>query len=437
MTQWVQSRNRLELIEWVLVAVGVAAYLVLPHDFGPDGWVRFETTRQLWLGEISQARHSIVQSILALPLYAIGEAVWGPLGAVLRFNTIVFLGGVTAMAVMLRDQIPESLLRRLLLVLLSASMFGYHVKMFFGEVLTAVCVAVGILCLLLKHAVPGYVLVAIGVLNTPAALPAIFLGLLAIPGRQVLRRAVVVTALIAALIMLEFYVRRGSPFLSSYEGNHGPITVMPYSGRPGFSNPLVFGTLAILFSFGKGLAFFVPGLWLLFKTPVSRIPDVLRLFQRVSIWFLIGLVAVYAKWWAWQGDWFWGPRFFLFACFPGAVALAIHLCDERATIGAKALTLAALSWSTWVAVNGVAIGLANLDVCIANSMYLEALCSYTVEFSPLFHPFIVAPAVGLRDGIAAAYFVLTGAVLAAPLTSDLVREGMTALKLRGLEWRRS
>src|SRR6185503_4563922 len=136
--------------------------------------------------------------------------------------------------------------------------------------------------------------------------------------------------------------------LSGYEGDHGVPNILPMPVESGFGHPFVFGVVAILFSFGKGLALFVPGLWLVFKRPVEPTPDTLRLFQRSALWFLAGLVVIYAKWWAWFGGGFWGPRFFLFACFPASVALALHLSDERATSGAKALTLAALIWSVWV-----------------------------------------------------------------------------------------
>ena len=41
---------------------------------------------------------------------------------------------------------------------------------------------------------------------------------------------------------------------------------MPYSGRQGFSYPFFLGLISILFSFGKGLIWFSPGLLL----PVRR-----------------------------------------------------------------------------------------------------------------------------------------------------------------------
>src|SRR5439155_24645144 len=66
-------------------------------------------------------------------------------------------------------------------------------------------------------------------------------------------------------IMLEAWIRRGSPFLTGYENNHGFHTLLPYSGLPGFSYPFILGALSILFSFGKGLLFFTPGLVLSYQ----------------------------------------------------------------------------------------------------------------------------------------------------------------------------
>jgi hypothetical protein len=420
----------LDWLELALLPLGLVAYLAMPHGIGADGTARYQATQQLRLGHLTPSRYSIVQSILALPLYFAGETIEYPFGMVALFNTIVFLAGLAATAVLLRHRIPAPMLRRILLLLIAASMFGHHVQLFYGEVLTAVFVAVGLLCLTVGHSVLGNSLVVVGVVNTPAALPGMFLALFSRRPARWPWQAFWPTGLASVIVLTEFYLRRGSPFLTGYEGDGAfPPGLMPYSGSGGgFSYPLAFGVLGILFSFGKGLALFVPGLWLLFKRPVSPAPEILRLFQRSAIWFLVGLVLVYAKWWAWNGSWFWGPRFFLFACFPACVALAIHLCDDRAGLGAKALTLAALCWSIWVGVDGVAIGLSGLETCSANGYRLEFLCWYSIEFSALFRPFTVFPTVGLREGLVAAYFVVVGMVLAAPFAIDLAGAGVASLR---------
>ena len=347
----------LALAEVALIAAGVAVYLAMPHEINSDGLIRLETTRYLARGEIIDAPTGLLMSALALPLYHFGDVV-----AV--FNTLVFFTGLAAIALLLIGHVPLSLIRRLILLLLAASMFGHHAQLFFGEVLTAMLVAVGLVVVVVGQRVLGFALLMLGVVNTPAALPALFLVLIdrARPPHR-LWKAVWPTALCGAALMFEFYLRRGNPIMSGYEGDHGARSVLPYSGLPGFSYPMVFGILSILFSFGKGLALFIPGLWLLLRRPATRMPDVLRQLQRHSVWFVVGLILVYAKWWAWPGGWFWGPRFFLFACIPASVALAIHLSDERATTAAKALTLAVLGWSIWVGINGAVYGQLEMGIC--------------------------------------------------------------------------
>ena len=410
------TQRWLALAESVLIAVGVAVYLSMPHEISSDGLIRLETTRYLARGEIIDAPTGLLMSALALPLYHFGDVV-------AQFNTVVFLAGLAVIAFLLRTHVPAHLLRRLVLLLLAASMFGHHAQLFFGEVLTAMFVAVGLVLIVIGQPALGLASLILGVVNTPAALPALFLVLLdrARPPHR-LWKAMWPTMLCGAALMLEFYLRRGSPIASGYEGDHGARSLLPYSGQPGFSNPIVFGVLSILFSFGKGLALFTPGLWLLFKRPATTPPDVLRRWQRHSVWFVVGLVLVYAKWWAWPGGWFWGPRFFLFACIPAAVALAIHLCDERAAPGAKALTLAVLGWSIWVGINGVVYG--QLDMAICNvEPNVEPYCWYTPEFSALFRPFIVPKTLNLMEKALFTYSVAVGSVLAAPFALDLLRVG--------------
>ena len=101
---------------------------------------------------------------------------------------------------------------------------------------------------------------------------------------------------------------------------------MPYSGLPGFSYPFLFGLLAILFSFGKGLVFFTPGLFLPLKERLRALGERGSALWRLhTSWLLFtaSLVLIYASWWDRSGDWFWGPRFFLFASVPASFALAL------------------------------------------------------------------------------------------------------------------
>jgi cbb3-type cytochrome oxidase subunit 3 len=105
------------------------------------------------------------------------------------------------------------------------------------------------------------------------------------------------------LIVAEFTLRTGS-ILSGFQTylsqSHGFQTVLPYSGKIGYSYPFLLGLLSILFSFGKGIIFYCPGLllvgwaWKSISNPVER--------KLLILWFLIvlGLILVYASWWARQ-----------------------------------------------------------------------------------------------------------------------------------------
>ena len=95
-------------------------------------------------------------------------------------------------------------------------------------------------------------------------------------------------------ILAEGWMRRGSPFLTGYEGNRGFQTLLPYSGLPGFSYPLILGILSILFSFGKGLLFFTPGL-VLVGNEAERISPGAKLRQLQQLLLLLPLSSRYGK----------------------------------------------------------------------------------------------------------------------------------------------
>ena len=99
---------------------------------------------------------------------------------------------------------------------------------------------------------------------------------------------------------------------------------MPYSGKPGFSYPFLLGVASILFSFGRGLVFFAPGLLLWFGARTRQLAPGRRVVILLLL-FVAGLVLVYAKWWAWYGGLTWGPRYFIVAAVPASLFLAIRL----------------------------------------------------------------------------------------------------------------
>jgi hypothetical protein len=191
-----------------------------------------------------------------------------------------------------------------------------------------------------------------------------------------------------ALTLIDLRLHTGG-LSSPYEGNHGSETVLPFSGRSGFSYPAFFGVLAILFSLGKGLLFYAPGLFLPIRQSLTHAPFLTR--TRL-LWLLVVacMVLIYCRWWAWYGGVFFGPRFFLFASIPACLAIAARLQAVTDSILAGAATIGVLALSLWVGVVG-AMGTGLPEVCARDEAALEHLCWYTPEFSAIWRPLIDWP----------------------------------------------
>jgi hypothetical protein len=288
------------------------------------------------------------------------------------------------------------------------------------------------------------------VANTPASLVALGGVVVVLAARRRRLRYLLVIPLTAVLISGEAWLRHGDPFHSAYANNGGGPTVMPYSGLPGFSYPFLLGLVAILFSFGKGLIWFVPGLFL----PVRR-----RLREAAgaaagelwSIWllwtvFVAGLVLVYAKWWAWYGGMYWGPRFFLIAILPASLALALWLAPGRSAsaaptrIWADVVALGVLFLAVWGAANSMVYGQLWPWKCYENSYYLEGLCHFTPVFSSLWYPLVAPPELSGVQRVALAFYGVVLLWFAVPLLVRIGQQVAEALRARrhlltGAGWR--
>lgn len=90
----------------------------------------------------------------------------------------------------------------------------------------------------------------------------------------------------------------------------GRTTEFGYGDEPsvGFITPVLLGVQYLLFSSGKGLSLFAPpaiaGLALLPFLARRHLAEAMV----IAGVFLIQLLY-YARWWAWHGDWSWGPRY--------------------------------------------------------------------------------------------------------------------------------
>lgn len=421
----------------MLLAGGfIVLFALLPHALVGDDLQRFSDIQALLHdADLSGDRYSLVMPLLSSPFLLLGSLLGSPEWWAARFNVIVVAAGSYLAWQLVRDRVDATLYRRLLLVLLFASYLTNRLRDYNAEVLTATLIALGILCLVTdRHVVLGWGAIVLGVVNTPGAL----LGLVAIAMAVSLHtrrlRNLLPVLVAVALIMTEAWARRGGPFVSGYEGDHGFRTLLPYSGRPGFSYPFVLGVLSILFSFGRGLVLFAPGLLLWLGGRTRRLARPFRYPVTLMLLFVAGLVLVYAKWWAWYGGISWGPRFFLFAALPASLLIAVRQCHAGRSATADAITLAALGLSAWVAIAGVLEDPATLAICAGDGFSLEAFCWYVPEFTGLFRPISQIDPTPVT-AVVSGYCVLVAAYLAAPLVPAPARAAWGRLgALRG-GWR--
>jgi hypothetical protein len=266
----------------------------------------------------------------------------------------------------------------------------------------------------------GWGTIILGVINTPATL----LGLVLLDATHILKNRRVRSALAiivaASLIMLESWIRRGSLFASGYADDHGMHTIMPYSGRSGFSNPFFFGFISLLFSFGKGIFFFAPGLLLPIRQTLREVEKTKKMdvFAIYTLWmgFFIGLLLAYSCWWAWYGGWFWGPRFLLIASIPASFALAVRLQWCTTSLRMNIVTILVFCLSLWVGINGAIYGDEALrHICTPPWEGNEPLCYYTPEFSVLWYPFVVYQPLNNSQRLYLFYSLFVGIYLLTPL----------------------
>jgi hypothetical protein len=334
------------LFEIILIVSGLyAMYKYLPHYvLGIDAQIRFRAISDLLTyGKIPNMKYSLVGPGFSIPFWLLGKVYESSIWWCERYNLFIFAIGLLVMYFLLKDRIDLSLLHKFLLILIVASMFGNHITNYYSEVFTAMCVGVGIVAIAVGPRLSGWCAIVLGVVNTPATLP----GLCFVVLKQVYDnrrlRYILAVVMAAGLIVAEAWIRRGSLFNSGY------------GGEPGFSFSFI-AFISILFSFGKGLLFFAPGLVLPIKRSLLSMKKGLRLelYRTYLLWigYLVGMVLVYSSWWAWYGGWFWGPRFFLIASFPASFALAVRLRYRSMSLAINLLTAVVFLLSVWVGIDG-------------------------------------------------------------------------------------
>ena len=412
--------------DYLLLALGLLIVQFLPTHLEGDGLARFQVVDAIGHGQsLAGARYPVWGALGSLPLYGLGRLIGHPHLLTAHYNGLLLTLGVIGLGLALRDVIPARALRFFLLLMVAGSMFPAHAEEFYGEVFSALLVGIGVVLIVRRPSRwVSWVPLVLGVANIPATAPA----LVGLVGWRMVRdrRLRYLLAVVASggAMALDAAARHQSLLASSYRADHGEHTILPYSGRPGFSFPLVLGVAAILFSFGKGLMFFVPGLWVTAARGVRARAGELGSEVITGWMFIVGaLVLVYGAWWGWDGGFFWGPRFFLLACLPAGLALAVLLDTPPVRVTARVVTATVLAASAYVAINGATLqSRQTLLFCQAHAVQLPALCSDVPEFSPLWRPFIdvLHPTAG--QWTFAVWAVAVAARLAATTLSRLIAD---------------
>jgi hypothetical protein len=389
---------------WVLLGLGLLLLLfVLPHGIEGDGRLRYDALNG-WLNRqgLPDTKYPLVGSVFAIPLMLLGHL--GPSAEwwVSRYNVLVYAAGLGSLYWLLRGRLPQDVLAAFLLLLGTTAMLPGSLTGFGAETFSAMTVGAGLAAWSAGRWKTGTVLLGVGVANLPAS----FVGLAFAMGWWAWRmkrvRALAPAALSAALWLLESALRRKSVLATGYENDHGFQTLLPFSGQPGFSYPTFFGVLSLLFSFGKGLLFFAPGLFLAFGRGLDALRPAL---QVLVLWmlYLAGMLLVYGSWWAWYGGFTWGPRFLTFASLPAALLLAAQVRRPPRGLLTATVVLAALVLSVWVGIDGQTFGRFAQTTCTANHYYLESFCWYVPEFSVLWTPFVFHAQLSLADVVLIVY----------------------------------
>lgn len=419
---------------WLLVfLIGLGLFIVFlftEHGIYSDAQQRFMAMKLLMEeGKLSNMSYSMVGPLFSAPLWLIGKYVKNPEWWLARYNFSLFIGFLLSVWFIYKKSIDRKTLLYTLLVFVSLSLFIPYQKNYMGEIFTAVFCGTGILFLSQKKQI-GWLLLIIGTANTPATL----IGLSLVAFYSVLMekrlRYAIYPLLAVTLIIMESYIRREGFFTTGYEGNAGFKTILPFSGQPGFSYPLILGILSILFSFGVGLFFFIPGLWLSYD--LKKMKENKPLFEIIvlSLLFLSGEILVYSKWWAWYGGFYWGPRFFLIATIPASFLIANSVGNAKAgTLWKNALALLVIVLSAWIVIDGTIFDQRNLSVCYENNYQLEFLCWYVPEYSVLIRPFIVWSPLALKDVVFASYIVFALFILFIPPAEAMLSKLFPSIEL--------
>lgn len=392
-----------------LVAM-LAACAVLPPVVNGDDATRTAALRQLSHGVMPNMKYSVIQPMLSTPFFWLLDRMGLGLRSVTLIPLVWLAVWCTVVWRLLRPY-RSSVFIQNLLVLSIASLLGAYVIGFSSDIFSTLAISGGFMSARLA-ASPwarrvGWVAVVLGTANTPAltvALGVMMFSLVIVTKRV---RFLLAVPAAVAVVALEASLLSGRLAISRYSSGieHGQVALLPWGDVVTFGWPLWSGVLAVLFSFGRGLFFYLP-LWSSGPSPHG---DQVTQLERVLWLGLLSLIPVYATWWAWYGGISFGPRFFMIGVVPTAMASA-RLLEDASRSAARSLVLTvATALSVWVAIAGAVFGVSPVAFsrCVGEGSFaLEPLCWYTPEYSALFMPLWSHRGLGARAVLFIGVFVL-------------------------------
>ncbi len=373
-------------IDWALVAVGLAVCLWMEHGAWGDGEMRANYIRQLLTdGKHLEHWYSYIGPLFSTPLLWVDRKLDLNEWLFTRFNVFVLAGGLVFAHRLLVPVADARLLRMTGLMLICASLFPLPMLTFYGETFTSVGLAVGIIAVATGR-YWGWVIAAVASANTAGTIPALGMAALYFGLTEGKLRHFAAPLMAVGLMVLESYIRRGTWIDHNYLDTGVAAARYTDSGLGSFGHPFVAGALGLIFAFGRGLIWWQPSLLFAFRR--QALSDPLERALRAWFWACLGLLVVYAKWWAWHGAAWSGPRFLIFATFPAMLLLAQAVLAPPTSVTRSIATFCALVWSVYAAVNSASFNyFKTLDRDPACHAYEGILCVWTPYFSTLLVPF--------------------------------------------------
>lgn len=386
-----------------LVAIALAGFLLLPQQIRGDDAVRVRMLQQMAEGIKPESKFSFIQPAVSTPLFWVFDHLGFGVFAVTLVPVVwMTVWSVTTWRVLAARR--SAAFAHHTVVLTIVSLLGAYLVGFGSDVFTALGMSGGLICGLMANRrgsrVAAWAIFVVAAANTPTMVAAAaVIALYLVLSSRTLRYALLPVCVLAAMVV-ESTLVTGHLSWTRYSDaqEFGNVQLLPWGDVRGFGWPMWSGVVAILFSFGRGLVFYVPLLW---NAPMRGGGPVVRAER--SLWAaVIVLLPIYGTWWAWYGGVSFGPRFFMLAVVPAAMATSAVVCSAHRSTARSLVCLATVLVSLWVAFAGAVFGVTTtaFDWCASGGGFNnEALCLYTPEYSGLWAPIWTGEAVGLRDAL--------------------------------------